>query len=76
VQVVNNRAANLVNSVPSSQHSGGVVAAFCSADVRFLKDTLDPSVYAQLITSSHFGSGSGNVNGWSPRVPISEADFK
>jgi hypothetical protein len=52
------------------------VAAFCSADVRFLKDTLDPSVYAQLITSSHFGSGSGNVNGWSPRVPISEADFK
>jgi prepilin-type N-terminal cleavage/methylation domain-containing protein len=76
VQVVNNTAANLVNSVPSSKHSGGVVAAFCSAEVRFLKDTLDPGVYAQLITSSHFGSGSGNVNGWSPRVPISEADFK
>ena len=76
VQVVNNRAANLVNSVPSSKHSGGVVAAFCSAEVRFLKDTLDPGVYAQLITSSHFGSGSWNVNGWSPRVPISEADFK
>lgn len=75
VQVVNNRAANLVNSVPSSQHSGGVVAAFCSADVRFLKDTLDPGVYAQLITSSHAVSGA-TVNGWSPRVPISEADFK
>jgi prepilin-type N-terminal cleavage/methylation domain-containing protein len=75
VQVVNNRAANLVNSVPSSKHSGGVVAAFCSAEVRFLKDTLDPGVYAQLITSSHAVSGA-TVNGWSPRVPISEADFK
>lgn len=75
VQVVNNRGADLVNSVPSSKHSGGVVAAFCSAEVRFLKDTLDPGVYAQLITSSHAASG-GTVNGWSPRVPISEADFK
>lgn len=73
-QVINNTKADVVHTVPSSKHSGGVVAALCSAEVRFLKDTVDAGVYAQLITSSH--TGAGTINGWTPRYPISEADLK
>jgi prepilin-type N-terminal cleavage/methylation domain-containing protein len=36
---------------PSSNHPGGVVAAFCDSHVMFLKDSITPTVYAQLMTS-------------------------
>ena len=38
---------------PSSNHSGGVNAAFVAGHVRFLADKTDPIVYCQLMTSSH-----------------------
>ena len=33
----------------SSQHSGGVVATFCDAATRFLRDDIDPEVYRHLV---------------------------
>jgi prepilin-type N-terminal cleavage/methylation domain-containing protein/prepilin-type processing-associated H-X9-DG protein len=36
---------------PSSNHPGGVMAAFCGGHVLFLKDSIAPQVYAQLMTS-------------------------
>jgi hypothetical protein len=37
---------------PSSNHLGGVVAAFCDGRTHFLADTIDYNVYRQLMTSS------------------------
>ncbi|WP_425616088.1 DUF1559 domain-containing protein [Anatilimnocola sp. NA78] len=36
---------------PSSQHSGGFVVCFADGSTRFISDTIDYSVYAQLMTS-------------------------
>jgi prepilin-type N-terminal cleavage/methylation domain-containing protein len=38
-------------SQPSSLHVGGVVAVFCDGHTRFIADSLQPHVYAQLLTS-------------------------
>ncbi len=37
---------------PSSNHPGGVNVAFCGGTVRFMGDSIDPVVYAQLMTSN------------------------
>ena len=36
-------------SQPSSAHPGGAVVAFCDGHTRFIADTLDPAVYANLL---------------------------
>jgi len=36
---------------PSSNHPGGVVAAFCDGHTQFLRDTISPEIYAHLLTS-------------------------
>jgi prepilin-type N-terminal cleavage/methylation domain-containing protein len=38
-------------SQPSSLHFGGVMAVFCDGHTRFVADSLQPHVYAQLLTS-------------------------
>jgi prepilin-type N-terminal cleavage/methylation domain-containing protein/prepilin-type processing-associated H-X9-DG protein len=45
-------------SVPSSKHPGGVIATFCDGHTQFVKDSLSPWVYAQLMTSDSKWSGS------------------
>ena len=71
-RVINGTAS--IHTTPSSSHSGGAFVAFCSAQVRFLKDTLDAGVYAQIVTSSNAAAGA--ISGWTPRAPpISEADL-
>jgi len=39
-------------SQPSSQHPGGVNMAYCNGSVNFLKETIAPRVYAQLLSSN------------------------
>jgi prepilin-type processing-associated H-X9-DG protein len=38
-------------SLPSSTHSGGVMAVFCDGHVQFVKDGIASYTYAQLVTS-------------------------
>jgi prepilin-type N-terminal cleavage/methylation domain-containing protein/prepilin-type processing-associated H-X9-DG protein len=37
---------------PSSAHSGGVNVAFCGGQVVFIAESIDPVIYAQLMTSN------------------------
>ena len=48
-KVINSGSAP--NSYPSSQHPGGVMAAFCDAHTLFIKDSIQPRVLSQLMTS-------------------------
>jgi prepilin-type N-terminal cleavage/methylation domain-containing protein/prepilin-type processing-associated H-X9-DG protein len=41
------------NAQPSANHPGGVVAAFADGHTVFLKDTVRPYVYAQLLTPDY-----------------------
>ncbi|HVT28072.1 MAG TPA: DUF1559 domain-containing protein [Lacipirellulaceae bacterium] len=45
---------------PSSNHPGGVNMAFCGGQVRFEAESMDPVVYAQLMTSNHVKSNLTN----------------
>jgi prepilin-type N-terminal cleavage/methylation domain-containing protein/prepilin-type processing-associated H-X9-DG protein len=44
-------AALGLQGLPSSTHLGGVVVAFCDGHTRFVKETVAPYVFAQLLTS-------------------------
>jgi hypothetical protein len=69
---------------PSSNHQGGAVVAFCGGNTGFLKDSLLPRVYAQLLSWNH-NAAISTVGGlpastfyspWSPLTPLSEGDFQ
>jgi prepilin-type N-terminal cleavage/methylation domain-containing protein/prepilin-type processing-associated H-X9-DG protein len=58
---------------PSSNHPGGVVAVFCDGHTAFLRQTLAPHVYAQILTPNSNGDGGSAASGggWnnnSPRI--------
>jgi prepilin-type N-terminal cleavage/methylation domain-containing protein/prepilin-type processing-associated H-X9-DG protein len=38
---------------PASAHPGGVNMAFCGGQVEFMAESIDPIIYAQLMTSNH-----------------------
>jgi len=46
---------------PSSNHQGGAVVAFCGGNTGFLKDSLLPRVYAQLLSWNHAAAVRPNV---------------
>jgi len=75
-KVINSATLNAPGQVsqPSSNHPGGAVAAFCDGHVGFLKDSLNATVYAQLLSQDHVKS----ANQWSAatRYPLSEGDFQ
>lgn len=72
-------------SQPSSNHPGGAVVAFCDGHTEFAKDSLQPRVYAQLLSwddsnafvlsgsSGSYGSWTGGAGGY--RV-LNEGDYK
>ena len=76
------------NAHPSSFHPGGVVVTFCDGHTEFLRDSIAPHVYAQLVTSDSkynapaYSTNSGLVDGWlkfgGAPVPyaLSEGDFR
>jgi prepilin-type N-terminal cleavage/methylation domain-containing protein/prepilin-type processing-associated H-X9-DG protein len=82
-----NQAAT-ADFAPSSKHPEGVVVAFCDGHTGFLKNDLNPYVYAQLLTSdSRWNSASGYQNNsaamrdWlltAPSTPyiLNDNDFK
>jgi prepilin-type N-terminal cleavage/methylation domain-containing protein len=37
---------------PSSNHPGGVNVAFCGGTIRFMGDSIDPTIYGQIMTSN------------------------
>jgi prepilin-type N-terminal cleavage/methylation domain-containing protein/prepilin-type processing-associated H-X9-DG protein len=51
-KVINSSSAQAPGfpSQPSSNHPGGAVAAFCDGHTEFLKESLSPRVYAQLLS--------------------------
>lgn len=63
---------------PSSNHPGGAVVAFCDGHTGFLKDSLGPSVYAQLLSSNNAGIAAGSAGAtWrGTYLILSEADFQ
>ena len=82
---------NLVEGAPSSNHPGGVVVAFGDGQTRFMRDTVSPHVYAQLVTSnsewdatssSYIGNSSfvgGPIGSWLKLGPtpytLSSSDY-
>lgn len=55
------------NAQPTSNHPGGVIAAFADGHTVFLKDTVRPYVYAQLLTPNYVQASSvltASVTGW------------
>ncbi len=59
---------------PSSNHPGGVMAVFCDGHTRFIKDSINTSVYAQLLTSNGQALSSG-ANAWVNGYVLNEGDF-
>jgi prepilin-type N-terminal cleavage/methylation domain-containing protein len=73
--------ANNIETLPSSLHPGGAAAAFCDGSTVFLRDTLEPWVYSQLLSSdtgralSLITTGTaGTVTG--TYYTLREADYK
>jgi prepilin-type N-terminal cleavage/methylation domain-containing protein len=61
---------NPVPGMPSSNHPGGVNAAFVAGQVVYISDQIEPLVYAQLMTSNHKQSDLGQKNnGWETNIP-------
>ncbi len=67
-------------NAPSSNHPGGVVAAFVDGHTMFLRDSLSRQVYAQLLSwdsnqASTLSTGTLPTQ-WGGRNPLSEAEFQ
>lgn len=58
--VINNALISIRNFAPSSGHAGGVVVVFCDGHTGFLRDTLQPHEYAQLLTRRSRWQGTAN----------------
>jgi prepilin-type N-terminal cleavage/methylation domain-containing protein/prepilin-type processing-associated H-X9-DG protein len=63
-KVINNPANT--NAYPSSNHPGGVVTAFCDGHIAFLRESIAPHVYAQLLSSQSNWVVGGAPLGGSP----------
>ena len=73
-------------SLPSSNHPGGVVTSFCDGHTQLVNDNISPWVYAQLLTSdskwdgSNYSTNSARVDAvlkTAPQSPykLSEGDY-
>ncbi len=61
---------------PSSNHYGGVNAAFVGGAVKFISDEIEPRVYAQLMTSNRHKSDLHVGDVWDPELPaIAGGDY-
>ena len=80
LQMVNATASKRVEIARglTSNHPGGVMAAFCDSHIGFLSDSLETRVYSQLMTCNRKTiSATGIVKDLDSNYPIlSEGDFK
>lgn len=65
-------------SQPSSQHPGGAVASFCDGHTAFLRDTISPAVYAQILSWNHVKSSAVSRSTWKAdsEFPLSGDDLQ
>lgn len=64
-------------SQPSSAHPGGVVASFCGGHTAFLRDSIAPRVYAQLLSSDSGQVSNTSSSTWGTAGYIlRETDYK
>ncbi len=63
-------------NAPSSNHPGGVNAAFLGGNVVFLKDSVSRFVYAQLLSWDATKASSISASTWGAVSSINEADFQ
>ena len=59
-KMINNPADTSLR-LPSSSHPGGVVVGFCDGHTVFLRDSIDPAVYGQLLTSNYSSGVRSNI---------------
>ena len=70
-----NTGSGQINA-PSSNHPGGVVAAFADGHTVFLKDSLRRDVYAQLLSWNSASASNTSRVIWSGTLPLNEADIQ
>jgi prepilin-type N-terminal cleavage/methylation domain-containing protein/prepilin-type processing-associated H-X9-DG protein len=81
-KVVNNQITAIPGFVnqPSSNHPGGVMAAFCDGRTAFLKDSINRDVYANLLNWDYMLRSPNPGKAWlpddSPYLILSEKDFQ
>jgi len=64
-------------SMPSSNHAGGVVAAFCDGHTGFIKDSVAAGVYAQLLSSDGNAASTVSKTTWQAGTSVlKEADYQ
>lgn len=64
-------------SMPSSNHPGGVVTAFCDGHTGFIKDSIPARVYAQLLSSSSASASTISNGNWQAGgYVLREGDFQ
>lgn len=73
-----NNSTNITGRLPSSNHPGGCIVAFCDGHTRFLNETIPTRVYGQLLSSNQQSGNtsllvSGTFGGSS--YVLSEGDF-
>jgi len=64
---------NSIDGAPSSNHPGGVVFAFSDGQTRFMRDTVSPHVYAQLVTSDSEWVPSGTSGGYPTNSALAQS---
>jgi prepilin-type N-terminal cleavage/methylation domain-containing protein/prepilin-type processing-associated H-X9-DG protein len=77
-RVINPAAGTVgAEALPSSGHPGGVLVAYCDGHTAFLRDTIQPEVYTQLVTpNSQSGNNSPNIKtNWLKGYLLSEGDL-
>ena len=62
--------------MPTSNHAGGVVAAFCDGHTGYIKDSVTAGVYAQLLSSDGNAASALSRTTWQGSTVLREADFQ
>jgi len=73
-KVINSGTSTHMYDFPNSNHPGGVMAVFCDSHTQFLKESIAPRVFSQLMTSRTDALPVGSV--YRTLDVLDEADFK